>query len=34
VEDHRGRLIAKLGASSVADLVKLAILGGLCDPAS
>ena len=34
VEDHRGRLMAKLGASSVADLVKLAIHGGLCDPAS
>ncbi|MFN2425619.1 MAG: response regulator transcription factor [Candidatus Binatia bacterium] len=33
VEEHRKRVMTKLGASSVADLVKLAVLSGLCDPA-
>jgi len=32
VEEHRKRVMTKLGASSVPDLVKLAILSGLCDP--
>ena len=34
IEEHRKRVMTKLGASSVADLVKLAVLSGLCDPAS
>ena len=34
VEEHRSHVMTKLGASSVPDLVKLAILAGLCDPAS
>lgn len=34
VEEHRSHVMSKLGASSVPDLVKLAILAGLCDPAS
>lgn len=33
VEEHRKRVMTKLGASSVPDLVKVAILSGLCDPA-
>lgn len=33
VEEHRSHMMAKLGASSVPDLVKLAILAGLVDPA-
>jgi len=33
VEEHRKRVMTKLGASSVPDLVKVAILTGLCDPA-
>ncbi|HXC53556.1 MAG TPA: response regulator [Candidatus Limnocylindrales bacterium] len=34
VEEHRSHVMSKLGATSVPDLVKLAILAGLCDPAS
>jgi len=34
VEEHRAHVMSKLGASSVPHLVKLAILAGLCDPAS
>jgi len=34
VEEHRAHVMSKLGATSVPDLVKLAILAGLCDPAS
>jgi len=33
VEEHRKRVMTKLGASSVTDLVKLAVVSGLCDPA-
>lgn len=32
IEDHRSRMMAKLGASSVADLVKIGVLAGVCDP--
>lgn len=32
VEDHRARMMTKLGAQSVADLVKIGVLAGLCDP--
>ncbi len=32
VEEHRKRVMTKLGAGSVADLVKTAVLSGLCDP--
>jgi FixJ family two-component response regulator len=32
VEEHRKRVMTKLAASSVADLVKIAVLSGLCDP--
>lgn len=32
VEDHRARMVTKLGAQSVADLVKIGVLAGLCDP--
>lgn len=32
VEDHRARMMGKLGAQSVADLVKISVLAGLCDP--
>jgi two-component system response regulator FixJ len=34
VEEHRAHVMTKLSASSVPDLVKLAILAGLCDPAA
>lgn len=34
VEEHRSRVMSKLAAGSVADLVKLAVLCGLCDPAA
>jgi len=34
IEEHRKHVMTKLGASSVADVVKLAVLGGACDPAS
>jgi FixJ family two-component response regulator len=34
VEEHRSHVMSKLGASSVPDLVKLAIVAGLCDPAA
>jgi two-component system response regulator FixJ len=33
VEEHRAHVMAKLGASSVADLVKMAVVSGVCDPA-
>jgi FixJ family two-component response regulator len=33
VEEHRKHVMLKLQASSVPDLVKLAVLSGLCDPA-
>lgn len=33
VEEHRKRVMTKLGAGSVPDLVKIAVLSGLCDPA-
>jgi FixJ family two-component response regulator len=33
VEEHRKHVMTKLEVSSVADLVKLAVLAGLCDPA-
>jgi len=33
VEEHRARVMSKLGASSVADLVKMAVVAGVCDPA-
>jgi FixJ family two-component response regulator len=33
VEEHRKHVMTKLEVSSVADLVKLAVLSGLCDPA-
>lgn len=32
VEDHRARMMIKLDARSVADLVKIGVLSGLCDP--
>ena len=32
VEEHRKHVMTKLAASSVADLVKMAVLGGVCDP--
>lgn len=34
VEEHRKHVMTKLGASSVPDLVKLAVLSGECDPDS
>ncbi len=34
VEEHRAHMITKLAATSVADLVKLAVVAGLCDPTS
>lgn len=34
VEEHRSRVMSKLAVSSVADLVKLAVVGGLCDPSA
>lgn len=33
VEEHRKHVMTKLAVASVADLVKLAVLAGLCDPA-
>ena len=33
VEEHRKHVMTKLEVGSVADLVKLAVLAGLCDPA-
>jgi FixJ family two-component response regulator len=33
VEEHRKNVMTKLAVGSVADLVKLAVLAGLCDPA-
>jgi FixJ family two-component response regulator len=33
VEEHRKHVMTKLDVGSVADLVKLAVLAGLCDPA-
>jgi len=33
VEEHRKRVMTKLSATSVPDLVKVAILSGVCDPA-
>lgn len=32
VEEHRKRVMTKLAAGSVPDLVKIAVLSGLCDP--
>jgi len=34
IEEHRSRVMSKLCASSVADLVKFAVVAGLCDPVS
>jgi two-component system response regulator FixJ len=33
VEEHRRHVMTKLAVASLADLVKLAVLAGLCDPA-
>jgi two-component system response regulator FixJ len=33
VEEHRKHVMTKLAVASLADLVKLAVLAGLCDPA-
>lgn len=33
VEEHRARVMSKLGASSLVDLVNLAVIGGFCEPA-
>jgi two-component system response regulator FixJ len=33
VEEHRARAMSKLGAASLADLVKIAVVAGLCEPA-
>lgn len=32
VEEHRSRVMAKLRASSVADLVRISVMAGICDP--
>jgi FixJ family two-component response regulator len=34
VEEHRAHVMSKLAAGSVADLVKIAVVCGLCDPAA
>lgn len=34
IEEHRSRVMSKLKATSVADLVKFAVVAGLCDPVS
>jgi two-component system response regulator FixJ len=33
VEEHRAHVMSKIQASSVADLVKIAVVSGVCDPA-